>query len=350
VSVLSAVGPGETIRSEVASTAAGSVTSGELRGIPLITVKGRILDEVFHTTSIGGAVVNLVEFPYIAVIASPDGTFVMPGVPSGEYVTFKVARTGFKNTYSFIQKMPATDLLCVSDDRSDCKDFFLISNTAFGNLYTNARLAANRGLGLVSAGVFFSNGVGAQGLNAQLSPDSGSVRYISSKKADANQITTIGAAQFFNATPSVAGMALFDVRNNDTSIAFLRIVGDAATLTDSYRPSCDMHFDNSFTNIYPCDGAVMTSQAKDATFQWDEGTNIKGQVQISTDPTFATINLTSASSGSKFTTNQFWFANNSKWKKVLKLGPTGTPIYWRVLARDATNAETFSDPFVFYLP
>ena len=63
-----------------------------------------------------------------------------------------------------------------------------------------------------------------------------------------------------------------------------------------------------------------------------------------------TAAMTSATDHARFTTGQSWHANAKKFKKVRKLGESGTPVYWRVLERDSDNVETVTEPFVFYLP
>jgi hypothetical protein len=83
-----------------------------------------------------------------------------------------------------------------------------------------------------------------------------------------------------------------------------RIVADAATLTDDFR-SCDNDRSDAARNISPCNGAHL-EQAGDLIFQWNFGLNdfdrrptlnVRGQVQISIDPT-TVIDLTSATSDS----------------------------------------------------
>lgn len=349
--ILSAVAPGATIRSAVAPSDAGSITSGDLRGVSTITLKGRVRDERLQTDTIGGAVVRVLEYPYLAAIANAGGDYVLPGVPSQELVTLRVDKSGFKTTYSFTDLSPKTDSLCQTEDRTDCTDLFAVSDTSYANLYLEVRQVPNRSRGLLSAAVILTNGVGAIGLESALTPASGAPLYVADRNTQGASIGSSGGVQFFNSIPSLVGMSVFDKRNDEATIRFARIFADAVTLTDRYRLDCDSDDDGSFANLYPCDGARMTSAATDAYFHWRlVGSVIRGQVQISRDPTFATIDLTSAAGGARFTAKKFWHATPSKWKKIKKLGASGTAIYWRVLGRDADNAESTTVPFVFYLP
>lgn len=349
--VLSAVAPGVTVRSELAPSVAGAVSTGDLRGVPTITVQGRVQDEQFRSDTIGGAVVSVVEYPYLATIVSAGGAYTLPGVPADEYVTFRVDRAGFKTSLSYTEASPKTDLLCVDfEERTDCLDFFVISETSFTNLHLDARQVPNRSRGLLSAAVRLSNGNGAIGLEAGLSPVVGLPLYVADRNTGGASIGVNGALQFFNVVPGLVGVSVFDPRSDHATLRFARIVADAVTVTDDYRLDCDTVTDGSFGNVYPCDGAGMSPLATDVYFQWRSGANVRGQVQISRDPAFATIDLTSAVSGARFTAKQFWRASPAKWKKIKRLGTSGTPIYWRVLGRDVSKVESITEPFVFYLP
>jgi len=110
---------------------------------------------------------------------------------------------------------------------------------------------------------------------------------------------------------------------------------------------CDTHTEGVFANIYPCDGAIFKDKGNDAFFIFDLGENVRAQVQFSTDPSFTTI---AATSGNKLIKKQWWRASGKAWKKIKKLVPPGEAVYWRVLARDDKDAESFTAPFVFHTP
>src|SRR5262249_24469004 len=188
----------------------------------------------------------------------------------------------------------------------DGGDLFLISDIAYTSLYTSASQVANRGQGLVAAGVFFSNGnlddtadipTGALGQKGELSPASAAARYLADGKLNNNAITTSGSVQFLNAGSSVAGLSLFDPRNDQATLAILKIVPDSVTITDEQRIGCDTHTNGVFANLYPCDGARFVDKGSDAFFIWDLGDSIGAQVQFWIDPAFTTIAKTN---GSKF--------------------------------------------------
>src|SRR5439155_24348403 len=117
-------------------------------------------------------------------------------------------------------------------NRDDCKDLFLISDVSFTNLYTSAKQVANRAQGLVAAGVFLSNGdlddtanipTAALGLNAQLTPDSAQPRYLTDNRLPKTETSTAGSVQFLNAATGVAGLSIFDHRNDEATLGILRI-------------------------------------------------------------------------------------------------------------------------------
>ncbi len=368
---LSAIAPRQAIRSVVVPSEAGAVTSGELLGMRLVSFEGRVLDELFQSSSVGGAVVTIVEYPFLSTIADAAGVFRFTEsngipIPADEPITFQIARSGFKTSYSFMQTL-RTSALCTrpscscpaetdSDYDPDCvagKEFFVITETGYLNLYLQAKNTPTRPRGLVSAGVFFTNGEAAIGLQAALTPTSGTRRYSSDGNYGKNQITTIGAVQFLNAAPMVAGFALYDARNDQTSLTPIRVVADSLTLTDSQRVGCDPDSPGSRErNLYPCNGSQMMKAAKDAIFQWAKGSNIQGRVQVTADPTFEAC---TGSSGARCVKgnqrkNPFWHATSDIWKKIRKLGDPGAPVYWRVVLKDADGNETSTVPFVFLLP
>jgi hypothetical protein len=366
---LSAVGPGQLFHREIAPSAAGAVTSGEMRGLSVVNVRGKVLDEQQRSDTVAGAVVTVVEFPQIGTIAGSDplrcDSCYSLDVPVGEMLTFRAARTGFKNSFTFTRESSATPLPCEADDpgntettnRDDCKDLFLISEVSYTNFYTSAKQVANRGLGLVAAGVFLSNGdlddtadipTGALGMKGDLSPHSALPRYLPDGKLPDNAITTSGSVQFLNAASGVTGLSIVDPRNDQATLAILRIVPDSVTLTDDQRLDCDTtHTHGVFANIYPCDGARFVNSGNDAFFMWDPGTNFRVQVQFATDPSFTTIVKTS---GNQFLKKKFWHATGKTWKKIKKLVPPGEAVYWRILGRDVDDVETTSAPFVFFVP
>ena len=151
--------------------------------------------------------------------------------------------------------------------------------------------------------------------------------------------------QFLNAFPSVAGISLFDPRNDQATLAIVKVFPDSVTLTDDQRLDCDTHTEGVFANLYPCDGARFGDRGNDAFFIWDLGTNVRAQVQFSTDESFTTV-----AASSKFVRKQWWRASGKTWKKIKKLVKPGEAVYWRVLARDEAGAETVSDPFVLFVP
>ena len=164
-------------------------------------------------------------------------------------------------------------------------------------------------------------------------------------------INTTGSAQFLNATPGVTGLSLFDDRNDEGTLALLRTFADSVTIVEKQRLDCDTGASGDFADIYPCPGARLTALTKNIFFQWNLGSNLRAQVQISTDPAFATISLTSASDRQFLPKDRvYWLAGARKWKKIKKLGSSGAPVYWRVLATDGEGNETSTQPFVFYLP
>src|SRR5205814_7243374 len=140
---------------------------------------------------------------------------------------------------------------------------------------------------------------------------------------------------------------IFDHRNDEATLGILRIVADAVTLTDGLRLDCDTHTPGVFANIYPCNGARMNDKGNDAFFIWDLGGNLREQVQFSTDPTFATIAMTS---GKKLLKRKFFHATDKTWKKIKKLAPSGGVVYWRVLGKDADGVETATAPYSFFVP
>jgi hypothetical protein len=172
-------------------------------------------------------------------------------------------------------------------------------------------------------------------------------RYLPDGKLSNNAITTSGSVQFLNALSSVAGLSIYDPRNDQATLGILKIFPDSVTLTDSQRLDCDTHTPGDFASLYPCDGARFEDQGNDAFFIWDLGTNIRAQVQFSTDPAFTSIARTS---GNKFLKKQFWRASGKNWKKIKKLVPPGEAVYWRVLGRDVDDVETTTAPVAFYVP
>ena len=359
---LSAVGPGQTIRAEAATSEAGAVTSGELRGLRTVSVTGVVNDELRQTSTIAGAVVSLAEYPFLATIADSTGKYTLSGVPAGELVTFKVSRDQFKDSYSFMAPAPDADLECPGDsdtdgtsDRSDCKDLFAISSKGYADQYSQALTAANRTLALVGAHIALSNGVGPIGFLGQLTPPSGTIRYLSDSKFGKDFVTTIGSVQIFNASPAVSGFVFSDPRTDTAQLALARIAPDSVSLSPTISLGCDTDSDGTLTNIYPCNGSSITSAAKDLFFLWRKGATTRFQVQFSADPSFATVALTSAaSSGTKFIKTEYWHMVARVLKRLKKLKPasaTGSfPVYWRILAQDADKNESMSAPFVLYLP
>ena len=366
---LTTVGPGGQIfRRELAPSEAGAVTRGETRGLPTVNVRGKVLDEQQKTNTVALAVVGVLEFPQIGTIAGSDpsrcDSCFSLDVPVGEMLTFRAGRTGFKNSFTFTREQSATPLPCEADDpgsgtpsteRGDCRDLFLISDISYTSLYTSANQVANRGQGLVAAGVFFSNGnlddttdipTGALGQKGELSPATSAARYLPDGKLNDNAITTSGSVQFLNAGSSVAGLSLFDPRNDQATLAILKILPDSVTITDEQRIDCDTHTHGDFANIYPCDGARFVDKGNDAFFIWDLGDNVRAMVQFSTDPAFTTIAKTSG----KFIKKQFWRASGKTWKRIKKLVASGEAVYWRVLARDLNDVETTTAPYAFHVP
>src|SRR4029078_12156467 len=127
---------------------------------------------------------------------------------------------------------------------------------------------------------------------------------------------------------SVAGLSLYDPRNDEATLAILKIFPDSVTLTDDQKLDCDTATEAVFASLYPCDGAIFKDRGSDAFFIFDLGENVRAQVQFSTDPSFATI---WATIGNKFFKKQWWHASGKAWKKIKKLVAPGEAVYWRVL-------------------
>jgi len=384
---VSAVGPGEVLRAEIAPSEAGVVTAGDLKGLALFNVAGRVKDEQSASGTVAGAVVSVQEYPYLATIADAAGFYRLEGVPAGEYLSFKVSRSDFKDSYSFLEKTPTTDKPCqclatnsscssgsqccsgicsdasgagkcqasvAGDEQSpanDCKNLFTVSTLGFFDIHSQGGVAANRARGLVISGVLLSNGIGALGLTAALNPASSAPRYIRDQKYGKTFLSTFGGVEFLNAKPSVGAVVFSDPRNDIAELRLVRILENSVSLSPSSKLACDAGGDGTFSNVYPCDGVSFSSSAKDAFFQWGMASNVKFQVQFSTDPSFATIATTSAKlTGVQWITKQYFYLGSSGWNKIKKLGPAGGAIYWRMLGRDKDKHETTTAPYMFHLP
>lgn len=357
--VLSAVGPGETIRSEVAPSEMFAVTRGELQGLGRITVSGRVRNEFAETDDLDGAIVNLVEYPYVATITDSVGRYTLAGVPAGELVTFKASRSEFKDSTSFVERAPLADLACLDNqdgdgtdgDRSDCKDLFAIRSLAYSDLHAQLGLSPNRNLGFVGASVLLSSGSGAAGLQARLSPSSGNINFLEDGIFEPTSITTIGSLEILNSSPSIAGLVISDTRTGFAQMSLVRVAADTVALDTNIPIECDTGSDGTFANIYPCNDTVLSAPARDMIFHFDRGDNLRVQVQLSTDPNFTTISMTSAKKGKKFLRTSFWFAKKKAFKKIKSIGPPGTAVYWRVLAEATGDEEPVTTtPFVLHLP
>lgn len=370
--VLSATAAHEALKDVVAPSEAGAITTGEILGTALVSYEARVVDELFQTSTIGGAVVSVVERPTLATIADAAGVFRFSdatgnGLPVGEPLTFKIVRNGFKPSYTFMRTL-TEDTVCTrancicpspsSDDYDpDCKEgstFYVISETGYSNLFLQARTTPNSARGLVSAGVFFTNDVAAIGLQASLSPASGVLRYPPDGRFAAGQINSFGAAQFLNCAPIVSGFVVSDPRNDEATLVPIRIFPDSVSLDAQVRIDCNPPVDGEpVRNIYPCNGAVMKGKGKDAFFQWEPGSNQHGTVQIATDLAFARCEDPDAEGTclkGKDRTQPFWHAPKDFWKKVKNLGTEGTPVYWRVRLKDVDGNVTTTTPFVFLIP
>src|SRR6185503_11329500 len=122
---LSAVGPGQVIRRELAPSEAGAVTRGELRGLTLVNVRGKVVDEQQRSDTVASAVIRVVEYPQIVTVAGSDplrcDSYFSLDVPVGEMVTFSAGHTGFKTSLSFTHRMEATPLPCEADELGQTK-------------------------------------------------------------------------------------------------------------------------------------------------------------------------------------------------------------------------------------
>ena len=370
--VLSAVAPNATVRTAVAPSAAGAVTCGELRGTARVAIEGRIQDELFRSYTVGGAVVTLVEYPQFATIADSGGTYSLSdsegnGLPAGEWLTFKIERSGYKTSYAFLETLES-DSLCTrldctcpgesdTDYDPDCsqgKPLFLISETGYFNLYLQLGAFANRNLGLVSAGVFLDNGMGAVGFLVDFSPASGTLRYSEGGSGSgAKALTTIGGFQLLNASPGSVLAVVVDPRTGFTRTALIRVGANTVALSEGLTLRCPGTVPGEVANLYPCDGATIRSSAKDMYFQWESGTIVKGRLQISPDPLFEGCAAGGASNLTCFQTKSrsqdYWYANKDSWKRIKKLGESGSPLYWRVVLK-GSEGDVPTEPFVFYLP
>jgi hypothetical protein len=376
---LAAIAPNEVIRSAVAPSRAGTVTSGSLFGARLITLEGRVQDENFRTSKVTGAAVTILEYPYLATVTNGAGVFSFNAldanrIPADEPLTLRIERNGFKICYTFSetftddQSCTNPDCSCPDSSSSDYDPLcvagyqtYLISETGFSNLYLRSRAAPNAARGLVSAGVFFSNGIGTAGLSAGLTPQSGTVRYLKQNGFSKSEISPVGAVQFLNAAPVTSGFVAYDVRNGEATLQPVRVFPNAVSISASFRIDCDPQLPGLVPrNLYPCDGALMTKRTKNVIFQWDLGTFLKGKVQISANPTMANCPPDATESGKciegpfKQSSHPYWKANQTTWDAIRKLADPGATVYWRVLLqkKDADNntVKLPTVPFALTLP
>ena len=355
--VLSAVAPGVVVRSAVAPSICNGVTQGDLVAYEPQTVTGRVFDEQFRTSPVGGAIVQVVEFPTIATIAASNGSFTLTAVPKNTLVSLRAAKKGFKDTYTFRRDSGS------ADNRS--QDIFLISDVAVSALYGSELLAFNSSRGLVGGVVGFDgrdrdgDGTletteqdtgGVPGLQAETVPISGTVRYPSPAATSKTRLSTsiIGNFNVLDAAAGESAVAVTDPRSDFMTFELAPLRANAATVDALPIPCADSP--SGLSNLYPCDGAVIGARAARMDFLWMGDpmlTGLKFQVQFSTDPNFLSVQASSKSSEEAFLSGEHWKPSASLWKRIRRLGADGVPVYWRVVQRQKGSTDKPSSPFSF---
>jgi hypothetical protein len=232
------------------------------------------------------------------------------------------------------------------------QEVILVSEGTVNTLYSGKGLAFDRSRGLVGATIAFSNNLGAQGLQGSVVPSSGLLYYVGSSQGSKQPTFTTASGKFnaLSVDPGESGVEAFDVRSDFAVLELAPVRGGAATVDWVRVPRrCDVAL-GLLSPIYPCDGAVLTGASLPMDFYWDGAANnsgtLKYQVQISTDPGFGTIEISSKNSDGQFVREKHWRPSKKKWKKILALGDGGATVYWRVLQRenlaDGTTEDTYS--------
>ncbi len=345
--VLTAASATDQIRPAVAPAIAGTIAQGDLAAYSVQTVSGTVFDEAARTTPVGGALVQVFEFPTIATIVGADGTFTLNGVPKNTLISLHAAKNGFVDSYTFRRDSGPAN--------SRTQDLFLPSDASVVQLYAERGLPFDRSRATVGITVRLSNGDGLVGQTVQVVPGSGGVGYVGPGNQKIPSETTIfGNVNILSIATGDASILAVDLRNDFFSIVQAPMAAGGVVVDELTAP-CDAS-PGVLANLYPCDGAVFKAAAAPPTFQWEDdvASGLSFQVQFSADPSFTTIDFSSKNSSQKFIPARNWKPGKKKWKKILALGVGGSPVYWRVQQRQKSSGtppvDTFSAPTLFIAP
>jgi len=337
---VSVVAPGGPVRSAVAPTIAGGVTQGDLRAFETQTVVGRLFDQS-GTVAVGGALVQVVEYPALAVISRADGVFTLEDVPKNTLLSLRAAKDGYIDTYSFRRDSGAAD--------GRTQSLFLVSSLSVSALYADRSLPFDQTKGLISTSLRTSTGFGLTGMQGTVVPTSGFVSYPGTNSGAGSATSTLGNINILSAIPGECAVAGIDPRSDYTTLALAPVRPGAATV-DALPIACDVS-PIGLGNIYPCGGTVMNAGSKAEEFYWNGLSEGKWQVQFSSDPEFTAIAISSRNSNLTFLNTLSWKPSKARWKNILALGLDGSPIYWRILQRlydaDGNPVDTVSTPSSF---
>lgn len=344
--VLTATVPTGTIRSAVAPSVAGAVTQGDLVAYETQTVEGTVYDEQFRTTPVGGTLVQVLEFPQLVTIVGADGRFSIPGVPKNTLVSMRAAKQDFVDSYTFRRDSGPDDLRT--------QDLFIASVDSVTELHTSRGVPFDRSRATVGVREQLSNGEGVIGLTGSTIPVSGTESYPAANqnvRTPGTETSSFGNINVISVFPFDGGFVLVDPRSDFTSFE-LSPLPENGVVIDNIPIPCDSS-PGVLSNLYPCDGSVVNIGADPMDFHWeDDGiTTLKFQIQLSTDPSFATIDFSSKNKNNKFLSSRHWRPGKKLWKKIMKLADGGTTVYWRVQQREKvdkkTRIDTFSVPYTF---
>ena len=337
--VLKATSPLGAIRSVVAPTIAGGVTAGELRAFETQAVFGTVIDEV--GAAVGGALVQVLEFPQIAVLAAPNGTFTLNGVPKGALVSLRASKPDYVDTYTFRRN--------TGFDDQRAQNIFIVSDVSVNGLYATRDLTFDQSRGLISTSLRASTGNGVKGLSGTTVPASGFVSYPGNDNENKDETSNLGTINILAATPGDSGIAI-NSPDTDVSILQLAPIRAGSATVDALGLDCDSSA-QGLVPIYPCQGARVLSDSKPAEFHWNGDEAGKFQVQFSGDPSFSDVRVSSKNSNKNYVFTEFWDPSKKKWKKILSIGAGGVPIYWRIVQRtfdeDNDPVDAFSTPSYF---
>jgi hypothetical protein len=344
--VLSAVAPGALVRSIVAPSLADAVTQGDLHAYETQTVTGAVFDETLRDQTVGNALVQVVEFPSVATLSDPDGSFELTHVPRNTLISLRAAKAGFVDTYTFRRDSgPAP---------ARVKDLFLVSENSVVFLYASLGLSFDRSRALIGAQERLSNGDdgnvgdGIVGLQGESVPRSGVTSYPGPDSLTNDASTVFGNINILSVDAGEGGVVAVDPRS-DFSIFELAAIRANGAVIDEMDIPCD-ESPKALSPLYPCEGDVIRTGTDPMDFHWDgDGTgSLKFQVQFSSDENFTEIAVTSKKSDRKFIKDKTWRPGKKKWrKKILPLADLNTEskVYWRIQQRQRLSKKEKIDTF-----